>query len=111
MIQLQYAIASIIQESWDQLEKSKTDMKVGWQEDVEVPNNIKEVDIQQSPQQQRQQPHQQVQQIKVEVYAEEIEMIREMIEKFGHLLSMFEADEGDLDGYLISALLSSGKSL
>ncbi|KAL3320188.1 Enhancer of polycomb 2 [Cichlidogyrus casuarinus] len=45
--------------------------------------------------------------INLEDYMDEVLKLREMCEKYNHLISVFDCDEPDLDGYLISALLSS----
>lgn len=42
-------------------------------------------------------------------YMEEVMILRQMIEEYSHLVSVFDSDETDMDGYVISALLSSGK--
>ncbi|KAA3675676.1 uncharacterized protein DEA37_0004076 [Paragonimus westermani] len=45
--------------------------------------------------------------IDYKAYAHQVELIREMVEEHAHLLSVFDSDDTDLDGYMISALLSS----
>ncbi|VDK35966.1 unnamed protein product [Taenia asiatica] len=40
-------------------------------------------------------------------YMDEVLILRKMIEEFNHLVSVFDCDETDMDGYVISALLSS----
>lgn len=41
-------------------------------------------------------------------YMDEVLILRKMVEEFNHLVSVFDCDETDMDGYVISALLSSG---
>ncbi|KAF7260032.1 hypothetical protein EG68_02737 [Paragonimus skrjabini miyazakii] len=45
--------------------------------------------------------------IDYKAYAHQVALIREMVEEHSHLLSVFDSDDTDLDGYMISALLSS----
>ncbi|KAM3182435.1 hypothetical protein ACTXT7_012388 [Hymenolepis weldensis] len=40
-------------------------------------------------------------------YIDEVIILRKMIEELNHLVSIFDVDETDMDGYVISALLSS----
>lgn len=42
-------------------------------------------------------------------YMDEVLILRKMIEELNHLVSIFDVDETDMDGYVISALLSSGR--
>ncbi len=42
-------------------------------------------------------------------YMDEVLILRKIIEEYSHLISVFDSDETDMDGYVISALLSSGK--
>lgn len=41
-------------------------------------------------------------------YMEEVLILRKMTVEFNHLISVFDCEETDMDGYIISALLSSG---
>lgn len=41
-------------------------------------------------------------------YMDEVRILREIVEEHNHLISVFDMDESDMDGYVISALLSSG---
>lgn len=43
-------------------------------------------------------------------YMEEVLLLRKMMEELSHLVSIFDVDETDMDGYVISTLLSSGKN-
>uniref|UniRef100_A0A0R3X555 Ion_trans domain-containing protein n=1 Tax=Hydatigena taeniaeformis TaxID=6205 RepID=A0A0R3X555_HYDTA len=40
-------------------------------------------------------------------YMDEVLILRKMVEEFNHLVSVFDCDDTDMDGYVISALLSS----
>ncbi|KAM7540375.1 hypothetical protein Aperf_G00000034164 [Anoplocephala perfoliata] len=40
-------------------------------------------------------------------YMDEVLILREIVEEHNHLISIFDMDESDIDGYVISALLSS----
>ncbi|CDS40777.1 transient receptor potential cation channel [Echinococcus multilocularis] len=40
-------------------------------------------------------------------YMDEVLILRKMVEELNHLVSVFDCDETDMDGYVISALLSS----
>ncbi|TGZ57789.1 hypothetical protein CRM22_009848 [Opisthorchis felineus] len=46
-------------------------------------------------------------QVNYRAYAQQVTLLRELIEQYPHLLSVFDSEDTDLDGYMISALLSS----
>ncbi|KER30852.1 hypothetical protein T265_13090, partial [Opisthorchis viverrini] len=46
-------------------------------------------------------------QVNYRAYAQQVALLRELIEQYPHLLSVFDSEDTDLDGYMISALLSS----
>ncbi|TPP65197.1 putative Transient receptor potential cation channel subfamily m member [Fasciola gigantica] len=45
--------------------------------------------------------------VNFKAYAHQVELLRDLTENYGHLLSVFDSEDTDLDGYMISALLSS----
>ncbi|VDP70171.1 unnamed protein product [Echinostoma caproni] len=45
--------------------------------------------------------------VNLKAYSRLVELLRDLTENYGHLLSVFDSEDTDLDGYMISALLSS----
>lgn len=49
--------------------------------------------------------------INLEDYLTEVILLRRLTEEYNHLISIFDSDDTDLDGYVSTALLSSGRLL